>query len=92
MAPTPAVLHMLCGKAAAGKSTLAAQLGQNPNTVVIAEDDWLAALFARELDRLSDYTRCMGKLRAIIYDTHRSRQSTASLTPNSPPSRDHVAD
>lgn len=39
-APT---LHMLCGKIAAGKSTLAAELGDANGTVIIAEDEWLNA-------------------------------------------------
>lgn len=56
-------LHMLCGKIAAGKSTLAASLASAPGTVLIAEDDWLNALFADELVSLPDYVRCSSKLR-----------------------------
>ena len=47
------ILHMLCGKIAAGKSTLAARLASAPETVLIAEDDWLNALFADELHFLA---------------------------------------
>lgn len=43
MTPT---LHMICGKIAAGKSTLAARLAEADRTVLIAEDDWLGALYA----------------------------------------------
>lgn len=60
------ILHMLCGKIAAGKSTLAADLGNLPKTVLIAEDDWLNALFADELRALPDYVRCSSKLRRIM--------------------------
>ncbi|MEC7762323.1 MAG: ATP-binding protein [Pseudomonadota bacterium] len=60
------VLHLMCGKAAAGKSTLAAGLGAAPNTVVIAEDAWLAALFGDEMTTLADYVRCAAKLRAAM--------------------------
>lgn len=56
-------LHMLC---AAGKSTLAASLASAPETVLIAEDDWLNALFADELVSLPDYVRCSSKLRRIM--------------------------
>lgn len=56
-------LHILCGKIAAGKSTLAAHLGQLPGTVLVAEDVWLDALFSDQLNSLSDYGRCSSKLR-----------------------------
>ena len=39
-------LHFFCGKIAAGKSTLAAKLAEQEGTVLIAEDAWLAALYA----------------------------------------------
>ncbi|MCR8725879.1 AAA family ATPase [Frigidibacter sp. ROC022] len=60
------VLHMLCGKIAAGKSTLAARLGDLPGTVRISEDDWLHALYSDELRGLEDYARCSSKLRRIM--------------------------
>ncbi len=63
MSPT---LHLLCGKAASGKSTLTAKLGQAEQTVTIAEDDWLSPLFGDELRTLSDYARCSTKLRAVM--------------------------
>ncbi|MHA7828510.1 MAG: AAA family ATPase [Roseovarius sp.] len=63
--PSP-ILHMLCGKIAAGKSTLAASLASGPGTILIAEDDWLNALFADELVSLPDYVRCASKLRRIM--------------------------
>lgn len=59
-------LHMLCGKIAAGKSTLAARLGRLPRTVLMAEDDWLNALFAEDLHSLRDYARCSSRLRRIV--------------------------
>ena len=65
--PDPSsILHMLCGKIAAGKSTLAASLASAPGTILIAEDDWLNALFADELVSLPDYVRCSSKLRQIM--------------------------
>lgn len=59
-------LHILCGKIAAGKSTLAAHLGQLPGTVLVAEDVWLDALFSDQLNSLSDYGRCSSKLRNVM--------------------------
>lgn len=59
-------LYLLCGKVAAGKSTLAAKLAQSGNSVLIAEDEWLATLFANELQTPKDYLRCAAKLRAAM--------------------------
>lgn len=66
MSPLPTTLHLLCGKVASGKSTLTAQLGSLNGTVTIAEDDWLNALYSSEMSSLSDYVRCMSKLRNVI--------------------------
>ena len=60
------VLHLICGKIASGKSTLAAELGRAPHTVVISEDHWLAALFSDEMASLPDFVRCSSKLEAAI--------------------------
>ncbi len=59
-------LHLLCGKIAAGKSTLAAKLAAADNTVLIAEDAWLAALFSEQLQQPKDYLRCAKKLRSAM--------------------------
>lgn len=59
-------LHLLCGKIASGKSTLTARLGSLDATVVIAEDDWLNALYSDEMSSISDYVRCTSKLRQIM--------------------------
>ncbi|GAB5390353.1 MAG: ATP-binding protein [Alphaproteobacteria bacterium] len=59
-------LHFMCGKIASGKSTLAAQLGSQPGTVVISEDDWLEALYPDELQSLDDYVRCSSRLVGIM--------------------------
>jgi len=61
-----ATLHMLCGKIAAGKSTLAAELGRAPSTVVVSEDSWLARLFRAEMKDVADYIRCSQRLREAI--------------------------
>jgi len=61
--PEKPVLHLLCGKIASGKSTLSAKLGASPGTVIVSEDLWLAALFADEMQSLSDYVRCSLRLK-----------------------------
>ncbi|WP_424976893.1 AAA family ATPase [Leisingera sp. S232] len=66
MSISPPTLHMLCGKIAAGKSTLAKQLASENGTVLIAEDKWLHALFADDMRSASDYVRCASKLRSLM--------------------------
>lgn len=60
--PTP-TLHLLCGKIAAGKSTLADRLAAAPATVAIAEDAWLSRLYGDEITSVQDYVRCSARLR-----------------------------
>ena len=66
MKPPQPTLHLLCGKVAAGKSTLAANLAAADDTILIAEDEWLAALFAEELQKPKAYLRCAAKLRSAM--------------------------
>lgn len=61
-----ATLHMLCGKIAAGKSTLAAELARKPGTVLIAEDEWLFALFGDQMRSVADYVSVSRKLRSVM--------------------------
>ncbi|MAM60368.1 MAG: cell division protein ZipA [Maritimibacter sp.] len=60
------MLHFLCGKAASGKSTLAARLGNAPRTIVLSEDAWLSALYGDQMTTLADYVACAERLRGII--------------------------
>lgn len=60
---TPATLHLLCGKIASGKSTLAARLATAPGCVILSEDEWLAALYPDQLHSVADYVRCSATLR-----------------------------
>ncbi|OKH89300.1 cell division protein ZipA [Thalassospira sp. TSL5-1] len=63
---TGPTLHMLCGKIASGKSTLAATLSQNPSTILISEDFWLAGLFGAEMASVADYVRYSHRLRDVM--------------------------
>ena len=62
------VLHLLCGKIASGKSTLARRLAAAPGRVLICEDDWLARLYPGEISTLEDYVRCSRRLRSVLAD------------------------
>ncbi|MGO4392434.1 AAA family ATPase [Variovorax sp. M-6] len=65
-ASAPAMLHMVCGKIGAGKSTLTQRLASEPKTVLISEDDWLARLYPNEIHAIADYVRCAGRLREAM--------------------------
>lgn len=66
MSSTTPTLHLLCGKIASGKSTLAAQLDREAGTILIAEDEWLKGLYSEEMASISDYMRCMSKFRKVV--------------------------
>jgi predicted kinase len=57
-APT---LHMVCGKIAAGKTTLCQRLA-TPGRIVIAQDHWMSKLFRDELLSVEDYIRLVPRL------------------------------
>jgi predicted kinase len=66
MPRSDATLHMLCGKIAAGKSTLSAKLAQAERTLVISEDRWIEQLYRPELKTLADYFERCERLRATL--------------------------
>ena len=59
-------LHLLCGKIASGKSTLAKQLAQAPNTAILSEDNWLVSLYPDNIKTVPDYIRCATNLRNAV--------------------------
>lgn len=62
----PGTLHLVCGKIAAGKSTLCGRLAAAPGTVLIEQDRWLKALYGDEMKEVADYLRVVPKLSAAI--------------------------
>ncbi|MEQ4450670.1 AAA family ATPase [Kosakonia sp. YIM B13605] len=62
----PATLHLLCGKIASGKSTLASELAKTPCTVVLREDSWLSLLFKDAMTTVEDYVFYSAKLKSAI--------------------------
>ena len=90
----PAKLMFLCGKMAAGKSTLARDLAQRENAVLLVQDEFLEHLFPGEITDIAGFVRCSsrlknalapGKIRARVHrgkiDRHRKRR----LLPREPP-------
>jgi predicted kinase len=66
MSKSDATLHLVCGKIAAGKSTLTAKLASAPGTVLISEDRWLATLYRGEMNSVADYVRVAPRLREAM--------------------------
>jgi len=61
-----ATLHLMCGKAASGKSTLSANLAKEHGGVMLAEDDYLPALYGDVMVTLKDYVHYSGKLKEAM--------------------------
>lgn len=68
MVQTNPTLHMICGKAAAGKSTLARRLAEAPATILISEDAWLSRLYKPELQTIANYIEFSRRLRGPMGD------------------------
>lgn len=63
---THPTLHLLCGKIASGKSTLASQLAEAPNTILLREDAWLSGLYGKDMRTIQDFVEYSGRLRHTI--------------------------
>ncbi|NVZ23569.1 AAA family ATPase [Pseudomonas costantinii] len=59
-------LHLLCGKIASGKSTLAKTLVAEHAAIVLSEDQWLAQLYPVEILSIADYLRCAQRIRGVL--------------------------
>ena len=59
-------LHFFCGKAGAGKTTVAARLTQDHSAILISEDIWLLRLFGDQMKTFDDYIRFSGRLKTVV--------------------------
>jgi len=66
MSPSAPTLHMICGKIAAGKSTLARDLARADTTVLISEDDLLKSLFGEHMSTPKDFVEYSAKLKTAL--------------------------
>ncbi|KAA8747423.1 ATP-binding protein [Pseudomonas koreensis] len=62
-APT---LHLMCGKIASGKSTLAKSLTEEHRALVLSEDQWLSRLYPEQIKSVADYLRCARQIRGVL--------------------------
>lgn len=63
MKPT---LHFLCGKMAAGKTTLSRQLAKQHDAILICEDIWLQQMFPVEIADFDDYLKYSRRLKTVV--------------------------
>jgi predicted kinase len=59
-------LYLLCGKIAAGKSTLARRLAARPATLLISMDHWMSIMFPTENRTIEDFALLSARLRAAM--------------------------
>ncbi len=59
-------LHLLCGKIASGKSTLAKTLAVKHDAFLFSEDHWLATLYPGEVSSISDYLARSQRMRGVL--------------------------
>jgi predicted kinase len=62
----PGTLHLVCGKIAAGKSTLCAELAAAPGRLPLSQDHWMSSLYPDELRTVDDYLKYSPRLRAAM--------------------------
>jgi predicted kinase len=61
-----AKLIFLCGKMAAGKSTLARDLAERENAVLLVQDEFLDSLFPGEITDVPGFVKCSSRLKNAL--------------------------
>jgi len=64
--PSTPTLHFFCGKAGAGKTTVASRLAQELGAILISEDIWLKRLYGDEMKVFDDYVRFARRLKTVV--------------------------
>ena len=65
MSPTPK-LFFLCGKMAAGKSTLARDLAERNNAILLVQDELLESLYPGEITDIPAFVKCSSRLKQAL--------------------------
>lgn len=63
---TAAKLIFLCGKMAAGKSTLARELAEREQAILLVQDQFLDSLYPGEITDIPGFVRCSSRLRNAL--------------------------
>jgi len=63
---TSAKLIFLCGKMASGKSTLARELAQRENAILLVQDEFLDHLFPGEITDISGFVKYSSRLKNAL--------------------------
>lgn len=74
MMPRPAIaltekrarLYFMCGKMAAGKSTLARELARTKDALLLVLDDFFEVLYPGEIRSIQDFVRCSARVRNAL--------------------------
>jgi predicted kinase len=62
----PATLYFMCGKMAAGKSTLAKTLAQRQNAILLVQDEFLETLFPGEIADIPAFVKFSSRVKAAL--------------------------
>ncbi|WP_395598727.1 AAA family ATPase [Pseudomonas sp. A1437] len=63
---TQPMLHLMSGKIASGKSTLAKSLASERSAILMSEDYWLSRLYPDQIHSVADYVRLARQIRALV--------------------------
>ncbi|PKH78477.1 cell division protein ZipA [Pseudomonas sp. Choline-02u-1] len=63
---TKPILHLMSGKIASGKSTLAKSLASERSAILLSEDYWLSELYPDQIKSVVDYVRLSRQIRKLV--------------------------
>lgn len=59
-------LFFLCGKMAAGKSTLAREIAERENAMLFVQDEWLDTLYPNLIVNVASYIEYSGRINSVL--------------------------